>query len=59
MDRQSTKKQQAHIINQADSDRRHCLIVETIIFNKRLLAMNEKLLEFLLEPRAAMTEDDL
>ena len=59
MDRQSTKKQQAHIINQMDSDKRHCMIIELIVFNERILAMNEKLLEFLLEPRAAMTEDDL
>ena len=54
-----SKKQQANAINKIESDKHHALIVETICFNNRLLTMNEKLLEFLLEPRSGVRAEDL
>ena len=56
---QCSKKQQANAINLALNDQRNALIVETICINNRILKMNEKLLDSLINPIASITEDDL
>ena len=56
---QCSKKQQANAINEMSLLWHRKMLFETMQDTRRLLALNEKIVDFLINPRASITEDDL